>query len=436
MGDKKRSVMKKWKRTLIAAALTASMILALPVWNVGSAQADETKKTSSKTYIVQDSMLKIKRAGTTPQGTIVVDLYRVADVEEDANYDGYELVFSEAQLSVFGAEIAQDLRDAQDQATDQGKPINGKDANKKEYNEDYRNLAEAMTRKVITTTVSGNNPVSGNDPATSLEPYDSIEIGATTNPVNFAKGLPAGMYLVIAHGKDLSPDEYVGMKNGKLVTMAYNNGYVYNYLPELIALPMRWTNGNAPQGAFTTAQNAGGAATGDWQYEVTAELKAEEEIEMRDLVINKEITGVPEGVVIPGNDGFVYRIDAWINGLQVYSEVVAIDYKGAHTVTLSKKIPANADRIRITEVYDGGAFNIASDPNYVDITPDPDDETNTYTATFTNNYNQQGNNGGVVVNHFATGDTASDTDDGYKWEAVSGNDLDRQTGTTITGGGQ
>lgn len=415
MGDKKRSVMKKWKRTLIAAALTASMILALPVWNVGRAAAAPGEKLKS-----DKCTLTIQRAGTNSekQGAIKVDLYKVADATVVSGYDAYNLDLSDKKnekfLNFYGDEIKGKLDEAQKASnnTVSGNSGNGIDA-PYSYNARYRELAEKAAEKVLAPKTG--ETVSGNDIAGSADYIymETITINGTES-VPFKKALDHGMYLVIAHGADLTAAQYIGRKEGHLVTMAYNQGYAYSFLPELISLPIRGNDGNAPQGIFSTAQSAG-----DWQYAVTATLKAEETVQMHGLTIEKDFGTLPAGTVITGKDGCIYQIDAYLNGQPVYNKVVAISYTGSqyNSITLANVIPEGAD-VTVTEVYDGASFDITSEAaREQNVTLGTD---GVYRVSFTNSYNETSNGGGIVVNTFTKNNGS------YVWGAVSGNDLNPQ----------
>lgn len=422
MYDNKRSAGKKWRNALIAAALTASMILALPAWTVRPAEARSTEKLD--TSASGTCTLTIKRAGTEPakQGAIKVDLYKVADATVVSGYDAYKLDLSdeknESFLSFYGPEIKDKLDEAQgasNNKTVSGNSVNDIDASYS-YNANYRELAQMAARRVLAPKTG--DTVSGNDIAGDAAPIyiDTQPINATEGAV--FSGLSHGIYLVIAHGADLTAAQYIDEKNGQLVTMAYARGYEYSFLPELISLPIRGNDVNAPQGIFSTAQSAG-----DWQYEVTAELKAEETVRMHDLTIEKDFGTLPAGAVVTSNDGCVYRIDAVLNGQTVYSKVVAISYKGQHSVSLEDVIPEGAT-VTVTEVYDGASFDIvvpeggtAAEAARKTVALGDD---GVYHASFTNSYNETSNGGGIVVNTFTKNNGS------YDWGAVSGNDLNPQ----------
>lgn len=435
MYDNKRSAGKKWRNALIAAALTASMILALPAWTVRPAEARSTEKLD--TSASGTCTLTIKRAGTEPakQGAIKVDLYKVADATVVSGYDAYKLDLSDEKNERFLEFYGDGIKDVLDgtaevpgvQDPSNNNTVSGNSPNDKDapysYNARYRELAQMAARRVLAPAPNTGETVSGNDIAGRTEDVAQyIYIGEVTINGEESKKfseLEHGLYLVIAHGADLTAAQYIGNKDGQLVTMAYNKGYAYSFLPELISLPIRGNDEQAPQGIFSTAQSAG-----DWQYDVTAELKAEETVRMHDLTIEKDFGTLPAGAVVTGNDGCVYRIDAVLNGQTVYSKVVAISYKGTHSVTLPQVIPEGAT-VTVTEVYDGASFDIvvpeggtAAEAAKKTVALGDD---GVYRASFTNSYNNTSNGGGIVVNTFKKNDKNE-----YNWGAVSGNDLNPQ----------
>ena len=180
--------------------------------------------------------------------------------------------------------------------------------------------------------------------------------------------------------------------NIQLVTMAYSDGYVYRYLPELISLPSR---GSAPVGSFSTASRE------PWSYSVNIELKSEVASEMASLRIMKAFNGVPENdrAALKGKEGCVYQIEAVLNGQTVYSNVVAVKYQGVATADselLENVIPVGAE-VTVTEVYDGAAFTVASGSNTT-VTIQAEQGINY--VPFTNTYNGNATGGGVVTNKF------------------------------------
>ncbi len=376
MYNRKQSVMKKWKRVLIAAALTVSMILALPVWSVGRAEAapDLDKGCS----------LTINRpAGNAKKGNIKVDLYKVADAELLAGYDAYKLTLN----SGYNTDKANALFDKAQNAS------NNVSVNDVSASDLYRDLAQEIANTVLISKKE------------TISPTATLDFSKLANTLN---NLEAGMYLVVAHGSNLSMTEYTSIRmndDGKqqIVTMAYSddNGYVYTYLPELIALPSR---GNAPVGSFNTADAA------VWSYGVTVTLKSEEEAQYTSLQIGKTFT-VSEDAVIAGGDGCVFQIEATLNDEIVYSNVAAIPYEGRATgsVTLSKVIPVGAE-VTVTEVYSGAAFTVSGEEvKSIVAEADREDGTIENNVFFTNNSNGIGTSGDIVTNSFTHGA------DGWTW---------------------
>lgn len=390
MNDNKQSVMKKLKYGLIAAALSVSLIAALPVWTVGQAQA-------APDLTAGGCSLTIERASTTPQGEVVVDLYKVASAEPLMGYDTYQLTLEE-QYSKFKTSL--------DTAMAQEKQESGG------ANALYRDLAQQIAREVLLDN--------------SGKPKEGEAILAPTKTTNLSdskniQGLDPGMYLVIAHGNGLTPAQYTtnvteeGTGAQKLATVAYSNEYVYTYLPELIALPMKVAGMEgaapdpssapaAPEGSFGTADEGG------WVNHVTIELKSEESRALAGLIISKTFQ-VPDGTVVSNREGCVYQIEATLGGETVYSNVVALKYEGRATgsVRLEKIVPVGAT-ITVTEKYDGAGFQAegATEKTIESAVPDDGNEIKN-NVFFINTANGNGTGGDIVTNSFTDGDN------GWSW---------------------
>lgn len=383
MQDNKRSVTKKWKYGLAAAALAVSVITALPVWTVGLAQAAPDLETPCT--------LTIQRKSETKQGDITVDLYKVAEAVPVNGYDAYQLELLDAYS---GFESKLDA--AMGQGTQQPEGANAL----------YRELAQDLAGAVLPKKA----PPAGGTEQTLPTPDYSIEIPAAGNGKGTAQVLP-GMYLVIAHGAGLSPERYTtsvkeeGTGAEKIATAAYSGGYIYTYLPELISLPMRSIGeGGTPTGSFGTD------GKGEWLDILTVTLKSEEDTELAGLIIEKHFTN-PDGAAIPGTEGCVYQIEATLDGETVYSNSKALMYKdavnGTGTVVLEKIIPVGA-QITVTEVYDGAAFDIEDGADRT-ITAVSDGDGINNRVSFTNKANGNGTGGDIVENSFTDGDA------GWNW---------------------
>lgn len=416
MGDKKRSVMNKWKRTLIAAALTASVILALPVWNVGSAEAVDA---SEKLDLTERCILTINRTVENAkfQGDVVVDLYRVAkaDDTQTKGYEAYKLTAIDPYTGI---------QSTLDTAMNMTKDVSGNwitDPTVSGVNESYRKLAQDVAEIALgfstQETGEGEGEVSTPIP---LQKTASIELpkGATEGK---AENLEAGMYLVVAHGKGLTVDQYVermtaevekedapqyGSKEGtQIVTKAYYNGYVYTYLPELISLPARVdANGTVVSGSFNTADT-----THRWATTLTATLKSEQSRELAALRITKTFQDV-SGNNLTGNelvkqDGFTFRYEVRMDGEFLFSDVETIYYDakgefgtGQYTCETEKKIPVGEGvTVTVTEVNSGAAFTPDSAGGKIALWNMAD---GVYEISFVNTYTGNLTGGNVINNRF------------------------------------
>ena len=383
MYDNKRSVTKKLKYGLIAAALTVSLAAALPVWTVGQAQA-------APDLTAGGCSLTIERASETKQGDVVVDLYKVASAEPLTGYDTYQLTL-EGEYAGFEDEL--------NTAMDPKRTVEAG------ANTLYRELAQKIARQVLLS--SSENTEEGE---TASVPTMSVDLSGNSK----ISGLDPGMYLVIAHGKGLTPAQYTtnvteeGTGAQKLATVAYSDEYVYTYLPELVALPMRGVdeNGIAPDdGSFRTDDD------GEWANDVTITLKSEESLALAGLLISKTFQ-VPEGTVVSDREGCVYQIEAALGGETVYSNVVALKYDGRATgsVRLEKIVPVGA-QITVTEVYDGAGFQAEGDVVKT-IGSAAADEGNAINNNvfFVNTANGNGTGGDIVTNSFT-----DEGDSGWYW---------------------
>lgn len=413
MNNNKRPVMGKWKRTLIAAALTASMILALPVWNVGHAEA--ALGESGKLDLETPCTLTISRTveDAKRQGNIVVDLYKVADATPQEGYDAYTLTLLEAYKG---------LKSGLDNATSEGmKDGEPNDPRIDGVNTSYRRLAQeaaeiALKPKPVESG-EGENKTTVQVPSGVLAGRAELLGGAQTGTIepveSLEPGLEPGMYLLIAHGKDLTLDQYVekmtikddewnkedappyGSKEGtQIVTKAYADGYAYTYLPELISLPARVNaDGTVVSGSFNTADT-----THSWSTTLTATLKSEQSRELADLTITKNFINVPEDNLVT-EDGCVFRIEAVLNGVNVYSNVETIYFKGtggSETRSIGKKIPVGAT-VTVTEVSSGTAFTISGASSAAAMW---NMGTRQYEVSFTNTYNGNSTGGNIINNRF------------------------------------
>lgn len=393
MSDKKRSAMKKWKRTLIATALTASMILALPVWNVGRAQAAPNTANGSCKLTVQHADSDANKLN------VVIDLYKVASVDTSfTGYDAYKL----------NLETAYKTADVEDK---DGNVIKGtetifKEAQNPGEGQSSNALYQEMAQKVAEIALGQKEGSTAQ--ATSLH----ATFGGDGKKSATFENLDPGMYLIVAHGEELTDiKDYVtkvkdDKENEKLATIAYNNQYVYTYSPELISLPMRATeNGGVPEGSFGTAERT------EWLNEVTVNIKTEEALRHASLEIIKNLDKAPLT-----DDSCVFEITAEWNGA-VYHSFKSVSFGEndgtSKTIKLEGLIPVGAE-VTVTEVFSGASYTISETTARTQTingaqADTVDEETGVITinnrVTFTNTRTDSGAGSGAITNNFKYSDT-------------------------------
>lgn len=407
MYNNKRSVMGKWKRTLIAAALTASMILALPVWNVGSAEAteadepDNTPTTDTPTAGNREferlnwdetPTLTITRDNNSV-GNLEVDLYLVATAKPVSGYDTYTLELQPLynEKAPKGEKSISDLLD---------------EAKETEYesgvNASYRQLAQKVAAKALEL---------------KYKPIDTIKL-----PGEPTKELQAGMYLVVPHGAGMKPEQYIRKMKANVadedapdyfkesgdqyVTIASSEGYIYSYLPELISIPSKEDNG----GAFNTAQR------GNWLYDVTATLKSQKEVQTASLEIVKKLDLAPLTT-----DSCVFEITAVFDNRTVLHTYKSINFgpedKTQKKITLENLIPVGST-VTVKEEKAGASYEIkqgeSSDRKFVaeqnteskDVVVTAENGL-TFSVTFNNTRTGSGGGSGAITNNYKYSATTS-----------------------------
>lgn len=172
-----------------------------------------------------------------------------------------------------------------------------------------------------------------------------------------------------------------------IATIANSKRYVYKFLPELISLPSKQVVDEAGNPVNTTAGN------GDWIYNMDATLKPERAPRFGSLEIVKGLATYDQSTPAV----FVFRVEAMLDGENVYSNVVTISFTepGEQKVLIEKQIPVGAE-VTVTEVYSGASYEITSAQEQ-NATIDAVDVAS---VTFTNDHSTTTHGGGGVNNHF------------------------------------
>ena len=262
----------------------------------------------------------------------------------------------------------------------------------------------------------------------------------------------SGLYLVIAHGKDVPVEEYLatmpadeeeeggeGGSDGEdapLATMAKSSKYYYYFLPELVALPGRdITTQEGEEG------EPGTLILGLWDYDVVMTLKPKRELGVGPLRIVKNLDTYENH----NEASFVFKVEIWdsdpdenTKAQKIYSSAVALSFDSPGTGTYEiDDLPIGACA-KVSEVYSGEDYKLI-DPNskeqkvFIEVHEEEDDDGNTVELIYgevhyENTYNKTIRGGGSVFNMFThSGEEGAS----WQWEGV------RDDGTTYghpTGG--
>lgn len=221
--------------------------------------------------------------------------------------------------------------------------------------------------------------------AGSLAPMATIANGETK------EGLPAGLYLALAHNKGQT-NYFVGSGNS-IRTVALTSSQEFTFKPQLISIP--------------TKESGTTAGADEWIYSVEAQPKADVKARFGSLRIVKDLLTYETS----SNATFVFNVDVKVNGSVYLSNVYTINFSeaGKDSVTIDN-LPVGAE-VTVTESYSGA--------NYSAVAGDETEKTTTIYAgqtsevVFTNDYNESGSGGGAVVNTF---EAVPDSQTGTRWQ--------------------
>lgn len=290
---------------------------------------------------------------------LAVDLYKIADAKEIPGSDGYALEVSDTLYSELSDELA---RYGYLEA------------------EDWKKVAN--TASVTALTKGGKKTVEG------------AAIGATMNE------LTSGLYLAVIHGGS-EGSYYTIDGTGNLTTSAHSLAWDYSFEPQLVLLPARE---NVDGNHYT------------WSHNVTATFKYEKEARLGSLEIVKVLERYEDSVEAT----FVFQIEAVLNGVNVYSDVVSMVFNdaGEQKLLISDRIPVGAE-VTVTEVYSGAAYSVKGSASGTAVIGAPDKDT--ASVSFTNDYNGEQVLGTSVTNRFnyVSGGTIGSVDQQFSNGSVS-----------------
>lgn len=337
--------LKMYKKQILRGLLAAAVVASLSFASLGSSKAmDLTKDCSLTVNLVENE--DVKEAG------VVYDLYQVATVTD---------ISKSGQVTFAAAEALAGMQDGIDQ-------MNGGDR------EQVTALGQLLAREILLEKAS----------VTKVVEAQSVDQALT--------GLNAGLYLVVAHGRDM--EKYVteiSDKEGNVVvaTLAETKLKTYQFMPQLVMLPGQ------------TEESS------DFQFEVSMSLKSEFVDKFGSLEIRKKLLTYETSE----NANFVFQIEAYndeTKAQKVYSNVVAMSFDDANenALLIENEIPIGA-YTEVTEVYSGAKYVLVSDQTVSVVIPAEGNGI----VEFTNDYDESQKGGGAVVNKFSY-----DEKTGWNWE--------------------
>lgn len=356
-------------------ALTLVMVIFILPSAAGFAAVDVNKEVS----------LTVKPSGGGDQAEnefsddisnahIVLDLYKVADIQPVSGYDTYEF----AAIEEYGI------------LSNKSKvSIENKDMDSAEW--------KALTQEAAANALGTAYGAEAKTPVVEGAAIDSR-----------ITGLSAGLYLVIARGSTLGPNEYI--KTGKdkaIYTIANSDLYEYRFAPELVALPTKDANDD---GVINTAN------AGEWKYDETIYLKAERDNLRASIKIVKKLDSYETSYKTKDTATFVFHVyDTDTQGKtfdNYYSTVFDKPNNGTGQEILIPDLPAGL-KLTVEEVYRGGNYKLTTDDKQ-QVTVSADKING---VEFTNTYDDTYKGGGSITNKFE-----NDTKNG--WQHVEGKDDD------------
>ena len=388
---RRRAAGRKWQPVAILLAAVL-MVLSVPL-GLKSAFAAEYEfidlgKKCSLTFSLTNTEDQAE-AKDVESAKVVIDLYHIANAEKVEGYDTYTL---KANIG---------FEDLEADITNKDIDVAG-----------WKDVAQKAAGIVLG---SATGDAAEWDPSASVEKIDgSLKIPG--NPANTKiEGLDPGLYLVIAHGSDVT--EYattVTDETGSpgIATIANSETYAYKFSPELISLPTKDPYPDE-KGTINTANPR------KWIYEAAATLKYQREIRVGDLQITKDLEDyrkrATDDKVVEDPATFVFEVTAYKDKTDaevVYHDMVSIvfDVYGSKSV-LVKDLPVGS-YVKVSEVYHG---NYSKEQDKFAIVKARDEEL--ASVTFQNTYNDGEPGGGSVTNRFEYS-MESDT---WGWKQVEDN---------------
>lgn len=300
-------------------------------------------------------------------GSIAIDLYRVATLQKDGAYDKftYEMLPDYSAVSV-------DTKSVEDAANG----LLDREA-AQEWSAIAQALAGVVKENASAATASGS-------------------AGTKLSLPENGDGESVGLYLMFVREKEKTlADSFVEVESddgAQIATRVISPNYTYDFSPQLVAFP--WME-----------KDAEGNSQYPWIYdrEVNLAQKYTSDYRYGSIRIVKRLPEYLEGK----SATFVFQVESQYNDVEdrdtsafVYSDVKTLSFTaaGEDEILIEDAFPIGA-QVTVTEVYSGSVYSNGGNAAQT-LTVTVNDTAGTVTAEFTNRYNDSGNGGGSVVNSF------------------------------------
>lgn len=226
-------------------------------------------------------------------------------------------------------------------------------------------LAELLAKQLFAPESASGESTSQIPAQNTITPAGSGSIGQTI------EDLPAGLYLNVVHGSELSgktltPNDYAVLVQSqdekdennnplqKICTVACSDTKVYTFQPQLLSLPGLGLNEDGNPITDTTLG-------GTWAYAMDVTAKGEAANRFADLQLEKQLDALVEG----GSAVFIFRVAAYAPddaafANPVYEKVITLRAESNNPDSLkseliTNRIPAGSTVV-ITEEYAGAGY--------------------------------------------------------------------------------
>lgn len=297
---------------------------------------------------------------------LVIDFYRVADLNPDTKYDTFAFTLNGTYPSYTAGDY-----DITKYTADKDSGKTGLDSMD---NDSWTELAQLFAKDILAESYTGSADLSGASGAKVTAKF--------------------GLYLIVPHDTNLTKAEYTKEETtgeGEtaktlLKTILNTDTDVYSFYPQLVVLPS--TNKDTREDMKTS--------DGEWVEDLDVYLKPSSEPRFGSLKITKIVTVYEDSSPMTA----AFKIVGTLDGKEVYNNVASITMSkaGVGEVVLNH-IPAGAE-VTVTETYSGAGYKLVSENDQTAVIKVPGKDKEIAGVSFTNAYNDETKKGYGVMNSF------------------------------------